>query len=79
MTNKEISKILYEIAILLEMKGVAFKPRAYEKAAHSVEALAEDVKDIYRQGGLKALEDIPGVGQSIAEKMEEYIKTGRVK
>ena len=79
MTNKEISKILYEIAILLEMKGVAFKPRAYEKAAHSVEALSESVKDTYEKGGLKALEDIPGVGQSIAEKMEEYIKTGRVK
>ena len=79
MTNKEISKILYEIAILLEMKGVAFKPRAYEKAAHSVEALSESVKDTYEKGGLKALEDIPGVGQSIAEKIEEYIKTKHVK
>src|SRR3989344_7072827 len=79
MTNKEIAKILNEIAILLEMKGVAFKPRAYEKAAHSVEALSESVKDTYEKGGLKALEDIPGVGQSIAEKIEEYIKTKHVK
>ncbi len=77
--NKEISKILYEMAILLEMKEVQFKPRAYEKAASSIESLAEDVADIYKHGGLKALEDIPGVGPSIGEKIEEYIKTKHVK
>ncbi len=77
--NKEISKILYEMAILLEMKEVEFKPRAYEKAASSIGVLAEDVGDIYKHGGLKALEDIPGVGSSIGEKIEEYIKTKHVK
>lgn len=79
MSNREIAKILYEIAILLEMKEVAFKPRAYEKAAHSVEALSDNIGDIYKKGGLKALEDIPGIGQSIAEKIGEYIKTKHVK
>ncbi len=79
MTNKDIAKILYEMAILLEMKGIEFKPRAYDKAAQSVEGTAEDVKDLYHKGGIKALEDIPGVGQSIAEKIEEYIKTKHVK
>lgn len=79
MANKEISKILYEMAILLEMKEVEFKPRAYEKAASSIDALAEDISDIYKHGGLKALEDIPGVGPSIAEKIEEYIKTKHIK
>jgi DNA polymerase (family 10) len=77
--NKEISKIFYEMAILLEMKGVEFKPRAYEKAAQSIEETAEDVKELYKKGGLKALEDIPGVGVSIGEKIEEYIKTKHVK
>ncbi len=76
--NKEISKILYEMAILLEMKEVEFKPRAYEKAAASIEVLAEDIGDVYKHGGLKALEDIPGVGHSIGEKIEEYIKTKHV-
>ncbi|OGM99258.1 MAG: hypothetical protein A2915_02680 [Candidatus Yanofskybacteria bacterium RIFCSPLOWO2_01_FULL_41_34] len=77
--NKEISKILYEMAILLEMKGVEFKPRMYEKAAGSVESLTEDVRGIYKHGGFKALEDISGVGSSIGKKIEEYIKTRRVK
>ncbi|OFZ72293.1 MAG: DNA polymerase III, partial [Bdellovibrionales bacterium RIFOXYD1_FULL_44_7] len=30
-------------------------------------------------GGLKALEAIPGVGKNIAEKIEEYLKTGKIK
>ncbi len=79
MKNQFVAKILYEISVFLEMEGVEFKPRAYERAAHSVEALEEDVADIYRKGGKKALEEIPGVGDSIAEKIEEYLKTGRVK
>ncbi len=70
---------MYEMAILLEMKEVEFKPRAYEKAAGSIESLVEDVGDIYKHGGLKALEDISGVGSSIGEKIEEYIKTKHVK
>lgn len=79
MKNFEIVKILNEIAIFLEMDNVQFKPRAYEKAAHSIEALEEDVTEIYKRGGTKALMEIPGVGQSIAEKIEELIKTGKLK
>jgi len=79
MTNQEIAKILYEISEYLEMKDVPFKPRAYEKAAHSIEALEQDVADIYKEGGLKALDKIPSVGKNIAEKIEELIKTGHLK
>ncbi|MBI4010498.1 MAG: DNA polymerase/3'-5' exonuclease PolX [Candidatus Aenigmarchaeota archaeon] len=79
MKNFEIAKILYNIALYLEMEEEQFKPRAYEKAAHSVEALSEECIEIYQKGGLKALMEIPGVGQSIAEKIEELIKTGKLK
>jgi DNA polymerase (family 10) len=79
MRNQELTKIFYEIADFLEMEGVAFKPYAYQKAALTLESLEEDVRDIYKKGGIKALEDIPGVGKSIAEKIEEYIKTGKIK
>lgn len=79
MSNQELVKILYEMAALLEMKEMAFKPQAYEHAAYSIEALGEDVDEIYKKGGLKALEEIPGVGQGIAERIEEYIKTGHIK
>ena len=79
MINHELVKIFREIAVILEMKGVDFKPRAYEKVAYALEALEEDVGEIYKKGGLKALEDIPGVGASIAEKIEEYIGSGHIK
>ncbi len=79
MINQEIANILYDIAYFLEMEGVPFKPYAYEKAAITLENLEEGVDKIYLRGGLKALEQIPGIGKSIAQKIEEYIKTGKIK
>ncbi|MCX6813652.1 MAG: helix-hairpin-helix domain-containing protein, partial [Candidatus Azambacteria bacterium] len=78
-SNKEIARILYEIGEYLEIKGIQFKPRAYEKAGYSIENLEEEISEIYKKRGLKAVEDIPGVGISIAEKIEELIKTGHLK
>ncbi len=78
-SNKEISKILYEIGEYLEIKGIQFKPRAYEKAGYSIENLEEEILEIYKKGGLKAVEDIPGIGVSIAKKIEELIETGHLK
>lgn len=79
MDNSSIAKILRDIGIYLEMDNVPFKPRAYEKVAEAVEGLGESVEGIYKSGGLKAVEKIPGVGISIAEKIEELLKTGKVK
>jgi DNA polymerase (family 10) len=79
MKNQEIANIFYEIADFLEMEGVAFKPYAYQKAAITLETLEKDVTDIFEEGGRVALEKIPGIGKSIAEKIEEYLKTGKIK
>jgi len=79
MKNLEIAKIFYGIANYLEMEGVAFKPYAYQKVAVTLETLEEDVEKVYERGGLKALEEIPGVGKNIALKIEEYLKTGKIR
>ncbi len=79
MRNQEIANIFYEIADYLEMEDVAFKPYAYQKVAITLENLEEDVKEIYKKGGLPALEKIPGVGKNIAQKIEEFIRTGKIK
>lgn len=79
LSNAQIAKILYEIAAYLEMQDVVFKPRAYEKAAQAVEASEQSIAELYGEGGRKALENIPGVGASIAEKLEELIGTGRLR
>jgi len=79
MENQKIAQILFEIGEFLEIQEVRFKPYVYQKAAISLDGLKENVAEIYERGGLKALKKIPGVGESIAEKIEEYIKTGAIK
>lgn len=79
MKNKELAKIFYEIADYLAMKGIAFKPYAYQRAALTLETLEDNVADIWRKGGRAALEMIPGVGKSIASHIEEYLRTGKMK
>src|SRR4030042_1076122 len=79
MNNQEIARIFRNIALYLEMQDVAFKPQAYETAAINLETMSEDVADIFKKGGPKELENIPGVGKNIAEKIVEYLKTGRIK
>ncbi len=76
---QELEKIFTEFSYYDEMQGIAFKPRAYELAAESVSALKDDVEDAWRKGGVKALKGLPGIGQSIAEKIDEFYRTGRIK
>lgn len=78
MKNQDIANLLYNIGDILEIKGVDWKPIAYRKAAFSIESLSEDIEQIYKKGGQKALEEIPGVGKAIAEKIIEFLKTGRI-
>jgi DNA polymerase (family X) len=79
MKNQELAKIFNDMASFLEMEGVAFKPYAYNRAALSLESLGEDIGDVYKKGGIKALFEIPGIGKAIADHIEEYLKTGKIK
>jgi DNA polymerase (family 10) len=76
MKNMLVAQILNEIADMLEMQGVEFKPRAYRRAARMIESLAEPVEQIYADGKLK---ELPGVGDAIAKKIAEIIETGSLK
>lgn len=79
MKNQELSKIFFDIADYLDIDGVSFKPYAYRKVALVLDSLKEDVGEIYRKGGIKALQEISGVGEGIARGIEEYLKTGKIK
>ncbi|MFH1623157.1 MAG: DNA polymerase/3'-5' exonuclease PolX [Candidatus Aenigmatarchaeota archaeon] len=76
MKNALVAGILYQVADLLEMQDVPFKPQAYRRAARAIESLQKPIEDIVREGGTAALEDIPGVGKAIAEKVDEIVRTG---
>ena len=76
MRNLEITKILNNIADILELQGIEFKPRAYRNAARGIEGLTEDITEVYKR---EELETIPGVGKHIAEKIAEFLDTGKIK
>jgi DNA polymerase (family 10) len=76
MKNREVANILYEMAELLELHAEnRFKIIAYGKAARAVESLKEDIEQVCRE---RRLDSIPGVGTAIAQKIEEYLRTGKI-
>jgi DNA polymerase (family 10) len=75
ISNKEVAALFYEVADILDLKSVEFKPAAYRKAAHEIETLGEDITSISERG---KLEDIPGVGSNLAGKIREILETGRL-
>ncbi|HEX6498861.1 MAG TPA: DNA polymerase/3'-5' exonuclease PolX [Micromonosporaceae bacterium] len=73
--NDEVADVLQEYADLLSITGgEPFKSRVYEKAARSVAGYHADVSTLDVAG----LREIPNVGASIADKIEEYLHTGRI-
>jgi DNA polymerase (family 10) len=78
MKNQEIAQIFYNIADILEIQNVQWKPIAYRKAARALESLSEPIEDIFKEGGIKALEEIPGIGEGLAKKIIQYIETGKI-
>ena len=77
MKNKKLAKIFNRIADALEYKGEnVFRVVAYRKAARVLEDLVEDVEVVNKEGRLV---ELPGVGTGIAKKIDEYLKTGKMK
>ncbi|MEE4215096.1 MAG: helix-hairpin-helix domain-containing protein, partial [Bacteroidales bacterium] len=78
LNNKNIAEKLEEIAGLLEIKGEnRFRVRSYRDAARVISGMSEDIGAMADDEG--KLQDIPGIGESIAEKIKEIIKTGKLK
>ena len=75
ISNTQIAAIFYEVADILDIKSVKFKPAAYRRAAHEIETLGEDISSIAERG---KLEDIPGVGSNLAGKIREILATGKL-
>ena len=72
--NADVAEFLENIADMLEIKGEStFRVRAYRDAARRIESLAEDIQDITARG---ELQEIPGIGESLAAKIIEYLETG---
>jgi DNA polymerase (family 10) len=76
MKNKELSDLFEKMADILEFKGEnPFKISAYRKASRIIGDLTQDIEEITEKGELK---HVPGIGEGMAQKIEEYIKTGKI-
>jgi len=76
MNNRQLADSFTLIADLLEIKGeIIYKTLAYRKAAENLTSLGRDASEYWKEGKLK---DIPGVGQAIADKIDELLSTGEL-
>ncbi len=75
MRNDEVAALLYEIADLLDLQGVAFKPQAYRRAARNIEEMDDDIDKLSSEGKLG---DIPGVGDAMVKKIGEFLEKGKL-
>jgi DNA polymerase (family 10) len=74
MDNHELADKFDAIADLLEIKGEEiYRIRAYRRASEGLRSHAVDAQDLQERG---ELEEIPGVGKAIAEKIDELLRTG---
>jgi len=76
MKNRDIVDIFGRIADMLAIRGDQIhRILAYRRAAESIEALGRDINTVYAEGRLT---DIPGIGDTLAAKIEEMLTTGKL-
>ena len=79
MSNLEIAKLFRAVAAAIQVKdkspNARFRVISYESAADSIEHATSEVKDLWDDNNLSA---IPGIGKSIAERLDELFRTGKV-
>lgn len=77
MENIDIARIFDEIADILELKAEnRFRIRSYRRAARVIRDMPEDAKSLLEAGELTSVQ---GIGESLAEKVEEILATGTCK
>ncbi|MBI1936157.1 DNA polymerase/3'-5' exonuclease PolX [Candidatus Woesearchaeota archaeon] len=76
MKNLPVSELLNEIADYLEFADDMYRVRAYRKAALVIEGLSEDIEQVWKE---KRLEELPGIGEGIAKKIDEFLRTGKLR
>src|SRR5262245_14478573 len=76
MRNLEIATIFNRVADLLEIQGAnPFRVRAYRRAAANLEGLTDNIETLISAGSLV---EIPGIGEDLAEKIREFVTTGKM-
>lgn len=83
-SNAQVAKILRDVAAAYTIKegsldtgqNTLFQVRAYEAAASAIESSTSEITDLWKEGNL---EELPGIGASLQDHLNELFTTGRVK
>lgn len=75
--NSQVATRLEEVSRILEQQGAnRYRVRAYRRAAASLRGLARGVEEILRQGGVAVLQELPGIGESLARSIHTLARSG---
>lgn len=76
--NKTLSRLFKEMSAMYKYIGGddRFRALAYEKASKVIGLLPEDISVHTKD---YSYEELPGIGEGIAGKIDEFIKTGKIK
>jgi DNA polymerase (family 10) len=76
MNNRDVADIFRQIGDMMDILGEnRFKTLAYRRASDNILSLGQDIHAYWRAG---TLQEIPGIGKAIAEKIDELLSTGRL-
>ena len=76
MENHQVATIFATMADALAIQGENYhRIMAYRRAAENVTALGQPLEEIWQAG---KLETIPGIGKTLAAKIDELMRTGRL-
>ena len=76
LTNREIAQTFETVADMLQIRGdVIHRVLSYRRAAETVRELPRDLRAISAEGGLT---DLPGIGRTLADKIDEMLETGEL-
>ena len=76
MNNSDVAEVFDNIADFLEIKGEQiYRVLAYRRGAEAIRNLGRDINKVWQD---EQLEDIPGVGKAISEKIAELLSSGKL-
>lgn len=74
--NRQVAAIFRLLAEQLAVQRAnPYRIRAYRKAADTIETMEEDIANVASR---QALEELDGIGRDLADKIEEFLKTGTI-
>jgi DNA polymerase (family 10) len=76
LANREIADIFEKVAVMLEIKGENIhRVLSYRRAGETLREVPRNLETIAKEGGL---EEIPGIGETLAAKITEMLETGKL-